>query len=416
MIGTSYGLLKSSQAGTNKYTINVGQLQVDFSGTTNTLSLNNAYPMSDEEGLLQNDVLDFTVINNGGIVASYNVYIDETSTNPSFKPVIRYVVNKNNTEYSEVKSISNNMLYIDKDQILNVNGTANYKVKMWIAEEADITYMNKVFTAKVVIESNQTTTINLNANGGTISSNTKVIAANSTTYGELPEPTREGYNFVGWYTALEGGTEVTSSTTFTYGTSPRTLYAHWEEDEEPWCPGPNCVYVGTLNGITQVSNKNNNYRVVPLGAPSQPDPPGPGGPGGCTVTSYTGTQGVNGTILQEGSYTTDYTSLNQSYFYAFILDNNRRIQRAFVCGIENNIPFCIEGTTDGSKYEKNIEILTETLDGCTDYTTDYHCSFDYSNFLDGYLSGQVHVTANGFIHFYVKSDGTLYEQSCSMGG
>ena len=53
------------------------------------------------------------------------------------------------------------MLYIDKDQVLepNIQGepeiTVNYKVKFWLAEEADNTYMNKTFTAKVVITSRQ---------------------------------------------------------------------------------------------------------------------------------------------------------------------------------------------------------------------------------------------------------------------
>lgn len=40
----------------------------------------------------------------------------------------------------------------------------------------------------------------------------------------LPETTREGYTFKGWYTAPEGGEKVDESTVVTSGT---TLYAHW---------------------------------------------------------------------------------------------------------------------------------------------------------------------------------------------
>ncbi len=40
----------------------------------------------------------------------------------------------------------------------------------------------------------------------------------------LPEPTREGYSFAGWYTKKAGGTKVTASTRFTKAT---TLYARW---------------------------------------------------------------------------------------------------------------------------------------------------------------------------------------------
>ena len=40
----------------------------------------------------------------------------------------------------------------------------------------------------------------------------------------LPEPTREGYSFAGWYTKKAGGTKVTASTRFAKAT---TLYARW---------------------------------------------------------------------------------------------------------------------------------------------------------------------------------------------
>ena len=46
-------------------------------------------------------------------------------------------------------------------------------------------------------------------------------------YGELPTPTRKGYNFAGWYTEAEEGTVVTADTTVSAMTD-HTLYAHWE--------------------------------------------------------------------------------------------------------------------------------------------------------------------------------------------
>ena len=42
--------------------------------------------------------------------------------------------------------------------------------------------------------------------------------------GVLPEPTREGYSFAGWYTKKKGGSKVTASAKFTKAT---TLYARW---------------------------------------------------------------------------------------------------------------------------------------------------------------------------------------------
>lgn len=45
-------------------------------------------------------------------------------------------------------------------------------------------------------------------------------------YGQLPQLTREGYNFLGWFTEKAGGTEAKSNGEITIGKS-HTLYAHW---------------------------------------------------------------------------------------------------------------------------------------------------------------------------------------------
>ena len=45
--------------------------------------------------------------------------------------------------------------------------------------------------------------------------------------GELPTPTRTGYDFDGWYTAASGGTEVTPETIAVGDTM--IFYAHWDE-------------------------------------------------------------------------------------------------------------------------------------------------------------------------------------------
>lgn len=156
LLGTSYALLRSSHTSSEAYTMNVGLLEVNFFGTTNTLSINNMVPMTDEEGMKQNDnVLNFTVKNTGQIKADYSVYIEETSTSPEFKSVIRYAVNKADSGYGNTLKLTDNMLYIDKDQTLDVGGTVNYKVKFWLDYDADNTYMNKTFTARIVITSKQ---------------------------------------------------------------------------------------------------------------------------------------------------------------------------------------------------------------------------------------------------------------------
>ena len=97
-------------------------------------------------------------------------------------------------------------------------------------------------------------TVTANANGGTISTPsgwtvasggataTKQVTYDST-YGTLPEPTKTGYTFNGWFTAQTDGSKVESSTTVKTA-SNHTIYAHW-----------------TINTYTLSIDPNGGYRV-----------------------------------------------------------------------------------------------------------------------------------------------------------
>ena len=67
-------------------------------------------------------------------------------------------------------------------------------------------------------------TVTFNANGGSVST-----ASATTTDGKLtnlPTPTNDGYDFLGWYTQKDGGEKVTTDTVFTKNS---TIYAHWQK-------------------------------------------------------------------------------------------------------------------------------------------------------------------------------------------
>lgn len=69
-------------------------------------------------------------------------------------------------------------------------------------------------------------TITFDANGGTVSgSATQSVGIGSDgKLTSLPNATRSGYTFDGWYTEVNGGESVTTDTTFI---SDTTVYAHW---------------------------------------------------------------------------------------------------------------------------------------------------------------------------------------------
>jgi uncharacterized repeat protein (TIGR02543 family) len=86
---------------------------------------------------------------------------------------------------------------------------------------------NTVFGVKTTIYARWTLTfyeITFNPTGGTVSPEAGTTDTGWTLVGILPEPTKAGYNFIGWFTAETGGTEVTESRVYTENT---TIYARW---------------------------------------------------------------------------------------------------------------------------------------------------------------------------------------------
>ena len=70
-------------------------------------------------------------------------------------------------------------------------------------------------------------TVTFDPNGGMLAEADKTKSLTTgEPYGTLPVPSYAGYDFAGWYTEQNGGTEIKENTTVTvFGT--QTLYAHW---------------------------------------------------------------------------------------------------------------------------------------------------------------------------------------------
>lgn len=67
-----------------------------------------------------------------------------------------------------------------------------------------------------------TATVTFNANGGTVSTNSKIYMVGDN-FSSLPTPTRSGYKFKGWYTKQTGGEKIPTKVT----KGNKTYYAQW---------------------------------------------------------------------------------------------------------------------------------------------------------------------------------------------
>lgn len=148
--------------------------------------------------------------------------------------------------------------------------------------------------------------------------------------------------------------------------------------------------------------------------------PGPN----CVYAYYTDVKnyGKNGTGSVLSDYTYDYMSLEKYHgegdvgllFLGHILDADGRIERGFLCGTRyNGNIFCLEGTTDGSKYEVNKNILLEDKictydypDSEYEYTYQHGCSW---YMVTDWKTGGVETEVNDpSISCRVNNDGTMY--------
>jgi uncharacterized repeat protein (TIGR02543 family) len=93
-------------------------------------------------------------------------------------------------------------------------------------------------------------TLTFDANGGSISGVTSITRTNGNAWGTLPTASQANQDFVGWFTAKTGGTQVTASTA---ATSSFTAYAQWT-------PTPRTLTFdangGAISGATSITKPN----------------------------------------------------------------------------------------------------------------------------------------------------------------
>lgn len=95
-------------------------------------------------------------------------------------------------------------------------------------------------------------TVTLDANGGSVERGFQPVRYGAA-YGDsaaLPDPSRPGQIFLGWYTAPSGGAKVTDDTAVATPAN-HTLYAHWRSENTPEGLGNFTVVRDYYNGLFQ---------------------------------------------------------------------------------------------------------------------------------------------------------------------
>ena len=153
-VGTSYALFNVLVKSDKDTEIIAGTFKVNFEDG-NEIILNNASPMSDEEGL-NTTGYKFTVDNSGTIDAKYNVSLEERDSKEMTldKKYVKYSIKENDGSWSEPQLLSNGLV-LRKDKLLATSMKDTYELKLWLSENAPNETQGKRFDAKVVISAVQ---------------------------------------------------------------------------------------------------------------------------------------------------------------------------------------------------------------------------------------------------------------------
>ena len=127
------------------------------------------------------------------------------------------------------------VIYGNKIVLPTEYSKTGYKIEGWYKsaiQQNDVTrwdFLNDVVSKSVDLylkwEPNEYT-VTFNANGGSCSTSSITVKYDNN-YGTLPTPTKTGFDFLGWYTQLEGGTKVNYNSKYTVD-DDSALFAHWQ--------------------------------------------------------------------------------------------------------------------------------------------------------------------------------------------
>ncbi len=145
IVGTSFAYLTYVSKTDNSTIITAGTLALILQNEENVISISNALPMKDEEGLAQEEEYSFEVRNNGTIPESYKITLNNTCTVSGEVTVcipddyIKVGLKVGNNDYKIIEKNEKSEYIIDTGD-LGKGQVQTYKMKIWLAYDTPSTY------------------------------------------------------------------------------------------------------------------------------------------------------------------------------------------------------------------------------------------------------------------------------------
>lgn len=164
--GLSYAWYQVTLMGERELTLTSGSLSLTFSDVqSEVIQLENAEPMSDEDGL-ETIAYHFSLTNNGTVDSDFTLYLDDvdlTSGDRIDDQYLKYSLVRDNQD-ATVEVLSSNEKFLANNGVMSrkigtgtisAGEVSQYTLRVWIADLADNRVMNQSFKAKLRVEAMQ---------------------------------------------------------------------------------------------------------------------------------------------------------------------------------------------------------------------------------------------------------------------
>lgn len=178
VVGITYAIFIFTAKSETKNTVSTGAISMIYTESDNVISIENAMPISDSVGKIQNEYFDFSVYANvkGNASINYEIRAIRTDKNDDNRlandKVNIYLEKMDSGKYTQVMepkiftpstSTSLDNIYVNMDSMLLYNGTITsnsetsiedkFRLRMWIKEDAGINSSLMVYKLKVDVYS-----------------------------------------------------------------------------------------------------------------------------------------------------------------------------------------------------------------------------------------------------------------------
>ncbi len=214
----------------------------------------------------------------------------EDSSNPTF------IINDKQLNLSGSPLFNNASIWLKSDDNIGITGELTYSApalvyiesttprvftsgwSSYMSSNAPSNYFKSPYSACTVAKSGgeavlRCFTLTFDANGGTCNTSDTIVN-DELKASVLPEASREGYSFDGWFTTKDGGDKITADTVFN---SDATLYAHWTQTHvHNWqdteiIKAPGCIEGGQTLQTCTSCGKTRTINTSSLGGHTFPD-------------------------------------------------------------------------------------------------------------------------------------------------